>query len=83
MEIALVLTVGAMCIVCFVIGARVGQKVVKGEDIKLPTINPLEAYREHEAKREQQKEQSRIDTILRNIDSYDGTGMGQEDVPKR
>ena len=82
MEIALVLTVGAMCIVCFVIGARVGQKVVKGEDIKLPTINPLEAYREHEAKREQQKEQSRIDTILRNIESYDGTGMGQEDVPR-
>ena len=82
MEIALVLTVGAMCIVCFVIGARVGQKVVQGEDIKLPTINPLEAYREHEAKREQQKEQSRIDTILRNIESYDGTGMGQEDVPR-
>ena len=82
MEIALVLTVGAMCIACFVIGARVGQKVVKGEDIKLPTINPLEAYREHEAKREQQKEQSRIDTILRNIESYDGTGMGQEDVPR-
>lgn len=82
MEIALVLTVGAMCIVCFVIGARVGQKVVKGEDIKLPTINPLEAYKQHESKREQQKEQDRINTILKNIDSYDGTGIGQEDVPR-
>ena len=82
MEIALVLTVGAMCIVCFVIGARVGQKVVKGEDIKLPNINPLEAYKQHESKREQQKEQDRINTILKNIDSYDGTGIGQEDVPR-
>ena len=82
MEIALVLTVGAMCIICFAVGAKVGQKVVKGEDIQLPTINPLEAYREHEAKREQQKEQDKLNVILSNIESYDGTGIGQKDVPR-
>lgn len=82
MEIALILTVGAMCIISFMVGAKVGQKVVKGEEIELPTINPMQAYREHEAKREHKKEQDRIDTILSNIESYDGTGIGQKDVPR-
>lgn len=83
MEIALVLAIGAMNIVCFLIGAKVGQTVSKGEDVKLPTINPIEAYREHTAKKEAEMEQSRIDTIMRNIEGYDGTGKGQEDVPGR
>ena len=68
-------------ILCFLIGARVGQKVTKGEEIKV-TVNPMEAIREHEAKKEAEYERSRFDTILRNIDSYDGTSQGQEDVPR-
>jgi len=80
MEIALVLTVGVLCIGCFLIGAKVGQKVSKGENIELPTVNPLEAYRKHEEKREAQKEQDRIDTIMRNIECYDGTPNNQTDV---
>lgn len=83
MEIALVFVVGAMNIACFIIGAKVGQTVSKGEEIKTPTVNPLKAYKEHEAKKEAQMEQSRIDTIMRNIEGYDGTGRGQEDVPGR
>ena len=80
MEIVLVLTVGALCIGCFLIGAKVGQKVSKGEEINLPSINPLEAYKKNEAKKEADKEQKKIDTIMRNIERYDGTGAGQEDV---
>lgn len=83
MEIALIVAVGAMNIICFLMGAKLGQTVSKGEDIKLPTINPLEAYREREAKKEAQMEQDRLDTILRNIERYDGTPRGQEDVPGR
>ena len=80
MEVLLVLTVGAMCIGCFLIGAKVGQTVSKGETLELPSINPLEAYRKHEAKKEAEAEQERIDTIMRNIETYDGTGNNQEDV---
>lgn len=69
-------------ILCFMIGAKVGQKVSKGEEIKMPTVNPLEAVREHKAKKEAEYQQSKIDTILSNIDSYDGTGSGQKDVPR-
>ena len=67
-------------ITCFVIGAKVGQTVSKGETIKTPTLNPIQAYREHEAREEARIEQERFDTILRNIDAYDGTGQGQQDV---
>ena len=80
MEILLAITVGALCIGCFLIGAKVGQTVSKGETIELPSINPLEAYRNHEAKKEAHAEQERIDTIMRNIESYDGTGNNQKDV---
>lgn len=83
MEIALVFVVGAMNIACFLIGAKVGQTVVKGKEIEVPAVNPMEAYRKHEAKKAAQEEQNRIDTIMRNIESYDGTAIGQEDVPGR
>lgn len=85
MEIALVLTamvlvVGALCIVCFMVGAKVGQTVSNGEVIQTPTFNPLKAYREHEQRKEAEKEQERIETIMQNIEAYDGTGAGQKDV---
>lgn len=80
MEALLILTTGLLCIVCFVIGAKVGQTVSKGENIELPTVSPFEAYREHEAKREAQREQDKLNTIMQNIEKYDGTSAGQEDV---
>ena len=83
MEALLLAVMGLTNIACFIIGAKVGQKVSKGEDIELPTINPLEIYREREEKREAQMEQERLETILRNIEGYDGTANGQSEVPGR
>ena len=80
MEILLVAIMAASCILCFVIGAKVGQAVSKCEEIKLPTIYPREVNRERVAKQEAEMEQQRINTIMRNIESYDGTERGQEDV---
>lgn len=80
MEILLVIAVGALCIGCFLIGAKVGQTVSKGEALELPSVNPFEAHRKAEARKEAQMEQERIDRILRNVDNYDGTGRGQEEV---
>ena len=51
MEVLLMLGTGVLCIACFLIGAKVGQKVSNGEDIKLPEVNPLKAYREREARK--------------------------------
>lgn len=82
MDILTILVVGTLNIVCFFIGAKVGQTVSKGETIEMPTINPIKAYNEHIDRKEQEKEQKRLDTILHNIENYDGTGNGQEDVPR-
>lgn len=82
MEALLMLIMGAYCVACFVIGAKVSQAASKGEKIELPEVNPLKAIQEHRANREAEREQSRKDAILRNIEAYDGTGRGQEDVPR-
>lgn len=83
MEVLLVLVSSAACMLCFLIGAKVGQAVTKGERVELPNMNPMQAVRDHRAKKQAQMEQDRLDTILRNIESYDGTSRGQEDVPGR
>lgn len=82
MDTLTILVVGTLNVVCFLIGAKVGQTVSKGEEIEVPTLNPMKAYKEHLDKREAEKEQSRLETILHNIECYDGTDRGQEDVPR-
>lgn len=85
MEILLTLVVGTLCIVCFFVGAKVGQTVSRGETIEVPELNPVKIIRENRERRqeewEQRRENKRTDIILQNIESYDGTGLGQKDVP--
>ena len=83
MEAFLLLGMGVINIACFVIGAKVGQAVTRGEKVTVAPDNPLNAIREREDKRKAKEEQERIDTIMRNIENYDGTPHGQEDVPLR
>lgn len=82
MELLLMAILSLSNIACFLIGAKVGQKVVKGEEVKLPTINPMEAYREQQEQKEQKRVQEKVEAIMRNIDNYDGTANGQEEVPR-
>lgn len=83
LTIALVLIMAAANVACFVIGAKVGQAVTRGKDIELPSANPMKAIQERENRRQAKEEQERVDTIMRNIENYDGTSFGQEDVPRR
>lgn len=82
MELLLMAILSLSNIACFLIGAKVGQKVVKGEEVKLPTVNPMEAYREHQERKEAERVQEKVEAIMRNIDNYDGTAHGQEEVPR-
>ena len=71
--------------VCFFCGLKVGMSIVKGEPIELPSlpsINPLQAYKERQNKKEAEREQDKLDTILQNIEAYDGTGANQKDVSR-
>ena len=78
--ILIIMTVGILNVGCFFIGAKVGQKVVKGEPIEIPSLNPLKAYREAQDRKEAEREADKLGTILQNIEAYDGTGAGQKDV---
>ncbi len=82
MEVLLLAVMALSNIFCFMIGAKVGQSVVKGEEVKLPSVNPLKVYREHESRKEAEREMGKLDTILHNIENYDGTPNNQKDVPR-
>lgn len=80
-----VLLIGAIAaanILCFMIGAKVGQTVSKGEPVKLPEVNPVKAFQAHQAAQDQKREQDRLSVIMENLESYDGTGTGQKEVPR-
>lgn len=80
--IILVLSIGIMNILCFFIGAKIGQKVIKGENIKLP--NPIKIIEETkeswEFKKEQEEERERFERQMDNINNYNGTPLGQKDI---
>lgn len=82
MEVLLILVMGFMCIACFIVGAKVGQTVSKGEEIKLPSINPMDAVRKHQERKEAEIEQDRLEAIMRNLEAYNGTEDGQKDIPR-
>lgn len=76
--------VGMQNLICVIIGLKVGLALNKGESFSLP--NPIDKYEEHQAKKEAKKkakvEQDKVETILKNIENYDGTGFGQLDIPR-
>ena len=78
----LMLVVTASNILCVMVGAKVAQALCKGEEVKVPNINPLDAYKEQKARNRAEREQNRQDTIMQNIDNYNGTAEGQKDVPE-
>lgn len=77
---------GVFLIVSFVIGARVGQKIVKGEEVKLTPPNPITVVKEHHESKELQKEldreQEKLQIMMENIENYDGTGTRQQVIGK-
>ena len=81
--VLIVLAVGTLNIVCFFIGVKAGRK----EEIKAPEVkdlNPIKKIQEIQLKKEEAKEaeleRQKIETILENIDNYNGTAEGQKDV---
>lgn len=80
--IAIIFSVCFFNVVCFFLGAKVGQKVVRGETLETPLKSPLKIVSEAKEQFEYKKEQERLQTISDNIDSYNGTSIGQKDIPQ-
>ena len=68
----LIAVIGALCIVCFFVGAKVGQKVVKGEEIKMPNLNPIAAVKNYEERKEQEEIEKTYKENMEAIDNYKG-----------
>ena len=79
METILILTAGALNIVCFLIGAKVGGRE-ENKTPELPTLNPMKAYREHKEQEAANREMEKLHKIEANLDRYNGTGEGQQDI---
>lgn len=66
----------------FVIGAKIGMSIANKKEI---TLNPVKAIQEHREERIEHKEadlkDKQLKTMLKNIDNYDGTEFGQEEIP--
>ena len=83
MDVLLIAVVGTLNIACFFIGAKVGQTVANGKEIQTPEVkSPMKMIQERQDRKEAEKEKNKVDIILQNIERYDGTSNGQEDVPR-
>ena len=78
--IALLFLFGVFIILAYTLGLKNGQKLKNNEEIKMPEINAIKIVRNEIDAFEQRKKQDVYDTIMANIDNYDGTGLGQKDI---
>ena len=74
------IAIGILCIISFLIGARTAQKLLKKEEVIIPTTS--KAIQEIIETKERQKEVEKNKIIAENIDNYDGTSLGQKDLPR-
>lgn len=81
MTILISILISTINLLCFYFGVRIGQKVAKKEEIKLEGLNPVKVIETINQSNEDRKEQERMRIIAENIDAYDGTGLGQQDIP--
>ena len=81
MTILISILISTINLLCFYFGLRIGQKVAKKEEIKFEGLNPVKVIDAISQSKEETKEQERRRIIAENIDNYDGTGIGQQDIP--
>lgn len=80
-SIILCTIVGVFILVAYTLGLKNGQKISRNEDIQLPNVNPVTAISKEIEKHEEKKKQEAYEVMMSNIDNYDGTGLGQKEIP--
>lgn len=72
-----IIVVSVLNIVCFLIGAIVGQRVLERKPV---IINPVKEIKEMKEENEVSKIEQRFQDIADNIDAYNGTSIGQKKI---
>ena len=73
---------GMLCIISFSIG-------VFSAELRKINLNPIETYKEQKKEKKIQEDSIRqneletrqLKTMMENIENYDGTSLGQKDIP--
>lgn len=68
-------------IIAYNLGLRNRQVINNNEKIKI-VPNPIESYKKYKQEKEVNEELEKLNTIMENIDAYDGTSKGQVEVAK-
>ena len=89
MQLLLICAVGILNIICFLVGEKAGRRSAGGQagDVskvevkqntpKMKKENPIRA---RQKAKEAQIQEDRYRRIMENIEAYDGTDQGQQDV---
>ncbi len=81
-EVIVICTVfGVFILLSYTLGLKNGQKLSKNEDITMPELNPIKAIQNEIETHEERNKQDQLDIMMSNIDNYDGTGIGQKNIP--
>lgn len=80
--ILLLFLVGCFILVAYTLGLKNGQKLKNNEEIKMPEVNPVRLLKNEMENYEEKKKQEINEINMFNIDNYDGTGLGQRDIPR-
>lgn len=80
--ILLIFLVGCFILVAYTLGLKNGQKLKNNEEIKMPEVNPVRLLKNEMENYEEKKKQEINEINMFNIDNYDGTGLGQRDIPR-
>ena len=76
--------ISAFIMFSFIVGLHYGSKVKKNEVINIPTPNKVIQKKRQQIRFEEEKERKdqALETMLYNIEVYDGTGNGQKEIIK-
>lgn len=72
---------GVFILLAYSLGLKNGQKLSKSEEVVMPELNPVKAIQHEIESHEEKKKQEAFDVMMDNIDNYDGTGLGQKNLP--
>lgn len=82
--ILLIIVIGLNNALMLVIGAKIGQKVVRQESITLSPVKVVKnAISEHKEQKAKEAEDDYYEALMHNIDNYTGDSIGQVEIPRR
>lgn len=85
MDLTLI-TFGVFILLSFVLGFNCGIKTKKEEQIEMPNLNLIKTINERKIEKKEEEKRTReqeiMETNLANIEAYDGTSIGQKEIPR-